>query len=228
METFPPRLAKFVRFTIEKTSAAEACIDEFEIYSRERNVALDSNGAQATSSGDFVHPKHKLLHINDGQHGNDRSWIVNSKDGGWVQIEFPEPVVIDRITWGRDRTGEYNDRVAVGYRIEAAAERGQWELLATSSDRQAGVGSASVTYQFRGFPQSEAAQGREWIDELEGLRKKKAYLERSSVVYAGTFAQPGPTHRLYRGEPDAKREQVAPDAIDAFASLNLPVDAPVG
>ena len=226
VETFPPRLARFVRFTIEKTSASEACIDELEVYSRERNVALDSTGAKATSSGDFVHPKHKLRHINDGHHGNGHSWIVASKDGGWVQIEFPEPVVIDRITWGRDRTEEYHDRVAVGYRIEAANEVGQWELLTSSSDRQAGVGSASVTYQFRGFPQPEAAQGRQWLNELEGLRKQKAHLEMSSVVYAGTFAQPGPTHRLYRGEPDAKREQVAPDAIAAFASLKLPVDAP--
>ena len=225
-ESFPPRHARFVRFTIETTSASEGCIDEFEVYSRERNVALDSNGAKATSSGDFVHPKHKLRHINDGQHGNDRSWIVDSKDGGWVQIEFPEAVLIDRIVWGRDRTEQFKDRLAVGYRIEAAAESGQWELLASSSDRQPGVGSAAETYQFAGFPQSEAAQGRNWLGKLKELRKKKTYLEQSTVVYAGTFTQPGPTHRLFRGEPDAKREQVAPDAIAAFASLNLSVNAP--
>ena len=225
-ETFPPRQARFVRFTIENASASEGCLDELEIYSREHNVALDSNGAKATSSGDFVHPKHKLRHINDGQHGNDRSWIVNSKAGGWVQIEFPEPAVIDRIVWGRDRTGEYQDRLAIGYRIEAAAQPGQWELVASSSDRQAGIGSAAETYQFAGFPQSESAQGRQWLDDLKRLQERKAYLEQSSVVYAGTFMQPGPTHRLFRGEPDAKREQVGPNAIAAFASLNLPVDAP--
>jgi len=226
VDSFPPRSARFVRFTIEKSSGAEGCIDELEVYSGGRNIALASSGAKATSSGDFVHPKHKLAHINDGQYGNDRSWIVSSKDGGWVQVEFPEPVVVDQVVWGRDRTERIKDRLPVGYRIEAATEPGKWELLASSSDRQPTGGSASETYQFAGCPSTEAMQGREWLDEMTRFQKQKADLEKSTTVYAGKFSQPGPTHRLYRGEPDARREQVGPNAIEAFASLNLPVDSP--
>lgn len=225
-ERFPPRSARFVRLTIEKSSGGEGCIDELEIYSGDRNVALASNGAKATSSGDYVHPKHRLQHINDGQHGNDRSWIVGSKDGGWVQIEFAEPVVIDRIVWGRDRTDQYRDRLPVSYRIEAATKPEQWELLASSSDRQLSSGATREMYQFAGFPHPEAAKGQQWLDELKRLRTQKADLEKPTGVYSGKFAQPGPTHRLYRGEPNAKREQVSPNAIEAFASLNLPLDAP--
>ncbi|MDG2224587.1 MAG: DUF1553 domain-containing protein [Rubripirellula sp.] len=225
-ERFPPRSARFVRFNIEESSGAEGCIDELEIYAGDRNVALASNGAKATSSGDFVHPKHKLQHINDGQHGNDRSWIVDSKDGGWVQIEFAEPVLIDHIVWGRDRTGKINDRLPIRYHIDAATEPDDWECLASSGDRKPLGGTPAEVYQFTRFSDAEAAAGQRWLDELKRFQKQKADLEKATTVYAGKFIQPGPTHRLYRGEADAKREQVGPNAIEAFASLDLPVDAP--
>ena len=60
VETFPPREARFVRFTVEETNRSQVCIDELEIFSGETNVALAKTGAAATSSGDFVHPKHRL------------------------------------------------------------------------------------------------------------------------------------------------------------------------
>jgi hypothetical protein len=46
------------------------------------------------------------------------------------------------------------------------------------------------------------------------------------MVYAGTFSQPGPTYRLYRGEPGSPREQVTPAAIRSLTDLALPADAP--
>lgn len=228
VETFAPHKARIVRFTIDKTTGGEGCIDELEIYSDERNVALAKSGAIAKSSGDFVHAKHKLSQINDGLYGNDRSWIVNSTAGGWVQVEFAEPTVIDRIVWGRDRKGDYNDRLPIGYHIESATESGQWNEVASSSDRlpfQTGR-PPEENYEFHDFAQQDAEQGKMWLARLQAARREKTALEKSKLVYAGTFAQPGPTHRLYRGEPDAKREQVGPDAIEAFTSLKLDLNAP--
>ncbi len=227
-ESFTKRFSRFVRFTIEKTSGGEGCIDELEIYSEGHNVALASSGAIATSSGNFVHLKHKLLHINDGRHGNDHSWIVDSAQGGWVQIELAEPTVIDRIVWGRDRQGQYKDRLPIEYRIEAAIESQQWELLASSVDRKAFTKAKPTApeYQFSKFPKSVATQGEQWLQQLQAARESKLKLEKSTLVYAGTFSQPGPTHRLYRGEPEAKREQVEPNAIEAFTTLNLDSDSP--
>ncbi len=227
-ELFGKREARFIRFTIERTSSGQGCIDELEIYAEGSNVALASSGAKATSSGDFVHPKHKLQHINDGRHGNDRSWIVDSAKGGWVQIELAAPAIVDRIVWGRDRDGQYADRLPIEYRIESAVEAGQWELLASSANRQpfAGGKTSEPEYQFAKFTAAEAMQGEKWLKRLNTARDEKKELEGSTLVYAGTFSQPGPTHRLYRGEPDAKREQVAPNAIEVFTSLNLSCDAP--
>ena len=42
-----------------------------------------------------------------------------------------------------------------------------------------------------------------------------------SVVYAGTFAEPGPTHLLYRGEPAAKRQRVSPETVAVLGTLGL-------
>lgn len=227
-EDFEEREARFIRFTIQKTTGGEGCLDELEIYSNGLNVALASSGSKAISSGDFVHPKHKLMHINDGRHGNDRSWIVESASGGWVQIELAEPTVIDRIVWSRDRSEKYSDRLPIEYRIDSAMEADNWELLTSSADRKTFTGkeSASPKYQFEKFPSAEAQQGRDWQNRLQAALEEKQQLEKSALVYAGTFVQPGPTHRLYRGEPDAKREQVAPNAIEVFTSLNLATNAP--
>lgn len=227
-ETFTKRNARYIRFTIKKTTGGEGCIDELEIYAQGHNLALASLGAKATSSGNFVHPKHKLAHINDGHHGNDRSWIVNSRNGGWVQIELKEPAEIDQIVWGRDRTGQYADRLPIDYQIESAVEPGHWELLASSVDRKPynNGKTSEPEYQFAKFSKEEAKQGEEWLSQLQAARKQKQELEQSQQVYAGTFQQPGPTHRLYRGEPDAQREQVSPDAITAFGSLNLTPETP--
>ena len=140
-EVFEKREVRFIRFTIQKTTGGDGCIDELEVYAEGSNVALASSGAKATSSGDFVHPKHKLMHINDGRHGNDRSWIVDSAKGGLVQIELAAPAIIDRVVWGRDRDGQFADRLPIEYRIESALEAGKWELLVSSADREVYSGS---------------------------------------------------------------------------------------
>ncbi len=226
IEKFPGRSAKFIRFNIAQTSSAQACIDELEIFSGDKNIALASLGAKARSSGDFKHAIHKLEHINDGKYGNSRSWIAADKQG-WVQIELPAPAMIDRIEWARDREGNYTDRLAINYRIESALEPGKWETLASSGDRLPAdakeSSGADEDYQFTG---KDGAQGRQWHEQLKKLLAEKAKLEKSNLIYAGKYSQPGPTHRLYRGEPEMKREEVEPNAIAVFTSLDLEKGAP--
>lgn len=228
-EYFPPREARFLRFTIDTTTRAEGCIDELEVFSNGKNIALASLGSKATSSGDFVHPLHNLKQINDGEYGNARSWIVKDAKGGWVQIEFPETKIIDHVRWGRDRTGKINDRLPIGYRIEAATEAGKWHLVASSADRSQERVLASPDanrYQFTGLSPSQKRQGQDWLASLQSTKKHLQTLKQTKRVYAGSFVQPGPTHRLYRGEADAKREQVVAGSIKAFNSLELSPNTP--
>lgn len=227
-EHFEPVLAKLVRFTIVRTNQSEPCIDELEIFSGSRNVALAKHGGVARSSGDFVHPLHKLEHINDGRHGNSRSWIASATENGWVEIEFPSAQEIDRIVWARDREGQFADRLAIDYRIESSLDGQQWAVIASSEDRQpfdAGPG-VEPKYYFETFPESAAIRGRELLARLSELKAAHAAVSTPPMAYAGTFSQPGPTHRLYRGEPTAKREEVAPGAISALVDLSLTAATP--
>ena len=124
-----------MRFNIDWSNSSQPCIDELEIFSGKDNVALASTGAIATSSGDFIHPFHKLEHINDGLYGNSKSWIA-AESTGWIQIQFPKVERIDRIEWARDREGKFSDRLAVKYRIEVALNADEWVQLSSSSDRK--------------------------------------------------------------------------------------------
>jgi hypothetical protein len=229
VDHFPPVEARFVRFTIEATNSSQPCIDELEIFSGEKNVALASQGAKATASSTLPgHEIHKLEHINDGRYGNGRSWISNEPGKGWVQIELPENATISRVEWARDRESKYSDRLATQYRIEVATEPDKWQVVSTSADRLpfGSDTSGAVTYRFETAPPELAKQGREWLAELESAQKERERLAATQQVYAGTFTQPGPTHRLYRGEPAAKREEVSPDALAVLGSLELDRNAP--
>ncbi|QEG43331.1 DUF1553 domain-containing protein [Roseimaritima ulvae] len=228
VETFAPTRARFVRFTIHATNGGQPCIDELEIYAGQRNVALATAGAKATSSGDFTHPLHKLAQINDGRYGNPQSWICSQVSGGWVQIELPDELDIHEVVWGRDRESQYNDRVATNYQIDVSLDGQLWQPVASSQDRRSLGNDADdePRYAFDTFPADVAQQGRTLYAELEQLNRRRDTLSEPKKVYAGTFQQPGPTHRLYRGEPGAQREQVAPAALQALSDLRLDADAP--
>ena len=221
-EKFPAIKAKIVRFNIDRSNSSQPCIDELEIFSGKDNVALASTGAIATSSGDFIHPFHKLEHINDGLYGNSKSWIA-AESTGWIQIQFPKVERIDRIEWARDREGKFSDRLAVKYRIEVALNADEWVQLSSSSDRKPFLedNQENALYEFSGFPQKEAKKGKMMLSELKVIEKQLVDLQNQNKVYAGNFTQPKATYLLYRGDPDAKREEVSPGAISAFASLNL-------
>src|SRR5207253_9359377 len=108
VEGFPPIQARFVRFTVLTTNdGLEPCIDELEVFTHEdkpRNIASASSGAKASASSTIPNsPIHRVEHLIDGRYGNGRSWISNERGRGWVQVELPRTVVIDRVVWGRDR-----------------------------------------------------------------------------------------------------------------------------
>ncbi|WP_145221519.1 DUF1553 domain-containing protein [Gimesia alba] len=233
LERIHPVETKFIRFTIHATNGGQPCLDELELFSRGTNVALaELGGVAACSSALPGYPIHQLKHINDGKFGNSHSWISNESGKGWVQIELAQPTVIDRIEWARDREGKYGDRLPVDYVIEASLNGTDWETIAGSSDRlphslpQSTLNAASVAYRFDHLPPEQAKAGQQLLEELKQVQDKLSVLQKTPTVYAGRFSQPGPTHRLYRGEPLAKREQVTPDAPEIFTNLNLKADAP--
>ncbi len=223
--------AKYVRFTVLSSNSGEPCLDELEVWSGGRNIGLSTAGTRATSSGTLPgHAIHKLEHVNDGQVGNSHSWISNQDGRGWVQLELAESARIEQLVWGRDREGAFGDRVPVNYRIEVALLSGEWKLVASSDDREPFPGATKKpvgpVYRFEEWPPSDGDQGRQLLAQLEQTRKERDTLVTRPMVYAGTFSQPGPTHRLHRGDPMQKREIIDPATLAIYKPMTLPGDEP--
>jgi Protein of unknown function (DUF1553)/Protein of unknown function (DUF1549) len=230
VERFAPVLARKLRFTVNKTSGAEPCIDELEVYSagqKPKNVALASAGTKARASSVYPNSEiHRLEHINDGKHGNSRSWISSEPGQGWVELEFPEAIRIDRIIWGRDREQKFSDRLATDYRIEAASGSNDWSVIASSADRQPYMagGKERPVLSLAGLKPEQAAAAKRMLAERAELETRIAALSKSTMIYGGTFAEtPAPTHRFQRGDPMQPREVIQPGALGV-----IPVKFEVG
>jgi hypothetical protein len=217
VERFTPVSARRVRFTVNATTDVEPCIDELEVYTsgaNSTNVALAAHGTKAAASSVFPNSDiHRLEHINDGKHGNSRSWISNERGQGWVELEFPAVMRIERIVWGRDLEQKYADRLAVDYRIEAAVTTNDWSLIASSADRRPyKKETESVDSSVDGSPEQ-----RELATRRKALEKRVRELSIVPSVYAGRFETPKPTMRFHRGDPMQPREEVQPAALSRIA-----------
>jgi hypothetical protein len=230
VERFAPVAAKFVRVIISGTTDAEPCIDELEVYTtdaRHGNVALATKGTVARASS--VYPNsdiHRLEHLIDGKEGNSRSWISNERGGGWVELEFPTVLNIERVVWGRDREQKFRDRLAIDYRIEVATSTNSWQVVASSADRQAYDPNRpfSTESTLTRLPPDEARQAKELFTKKTELEARLQELRSAPMVYAGTFVgQPPATHRLNRGDPMQETEVVAPGALGSIP-VRFPLD----
>ncbi|MEP6670135.1 MAG: DUF1553 domain-containing protein [Chthoniobacter sp.] len=237
-ELFSPVEAKFVRFTIAATSSGEPCLDELEVFTAEkksRNVALAAAGTKATASGVFNNGenlKHQIAHLNDGRYGNDYSWISNEKGVGWVQLEFAKPERIQRVSWSRDRSDAkkiYDDRQPTNYRVEVSLDGQAWQAVASSADRLPPEMRKRIAAipTLSNVPPEQVEEVGQLVAQRSKLEGQIRSLTTFPLVYAGKFEQPGPTYRLYRGDPMQKKEEVVPSGLTEFGgNLSLAGDAP--
>ncbi len=226
VDRIAPVKTKRLRFVIEATNHLEPCIDELEVFNiAGENIALAAAGAVVTSSGDNVTAdRHELRFVNDGVYGNSRSWMSNEKGRGWLEVAFTGEQEIDRVIWGRDRKGRYQDRLATSYRIEVEQEAGSWLVVADSSDRRKfNPGDTKpAAFSTRGLTKKEAAQARLLMAErapLEGIIRDAEGLSRA---FAGRFRAPDEIRLLSRGDPEQPKELVTPAVPAAFGKLALP------
>ncbi len=235
-ERFEPVETDTVRFTILATNnGSEPCLDELEVFTAEpkpRNIALASLKTTAKASSVFPRSeRHKLEHINDGEYGNDRSWISREKGTGVMTLRFPEKVRIDRVVWSRDRapSGKYTDRLPTHYTIEVGTTPGKWTTVATGDDRQP-YGTKPDRSPIRERPalsEGDRARLAELSRESRELTAELAELTKDPMVYGGKFVEPEAVYRFHRGDPMQKREPIAPAALTKFgAPLSLSPETP--
>jgi hypothetical protein len=225
-DRFAPVTTKRVRLTIRDTNNLEPCIDELEVFDASgANVALASVGATVTSSGDtVVADRHELRFVNDGQYGNSRSWMSNAKGGGWVAVELARERTIDRVVWGRDREGQFSDRLATSYIIEVAEPAGEWRVVADSSDRAKFTPGDSKPSSFStaGLSAEDAKEAARLMDDRKKLERKIKAAVDGRLAFAGTFRAPDKIHLLNRGDPEQPKEEVQPAVLSVLGATTLP------
>ncbi|MBX7074181.1 MAG: PSD1 and planctomycete cytochrome C domain-containing protein [Pirellulales bacterium] len=216
-----------VRLTIIATNSLEPCIDELEAFDVDGvNVALASLGATVTSSGDtVVADRHELRFANDGNYGNSRSWMSNEKERGWLIVEWPAEQTIDRVTWSRDRQGEFTDRLATDYTIEVEDAAGGWRLVADASDRQPLLAGPAPALAELGATPEETRAAETWRQERAELERRVKAAEDGRLAFAGTFRQPDEIHVLFRGDPEQPREAATPATPRVLGNVTLPETA---
>ncbi|MFO1460019.1 MAG: DUF1549 and DUF1553 domain-containing protein [Verrucomicrobiota bacterium] len=223
VERFPPVTARRVRFTIRETNSLEPCLDEIEVLDLEdRNVASADAGTRATSSGDtVVADRHELRHINDGRYGNSRSWMSSEKGRGWIVLEFSTNHVVDRVLWGRDREGQFDDRLATNYRVEVAPEGGDWICVADSSDRTPFLAGTTPPDPF-----SNVDPGAEpLIQDRKHLESVAKELDGGQRAFAGLFRAPDTIRVLRRGDPEQPGDEVRPGVPAVLGASPAPADS---
>ena len=128
--SFPARSARFVRVDLQENTGSPG-VDELEIFGpkSDQNLALQTNGAKATASSCLSgYPQHKIEHLNDGQYGNNRSWIAVGDKNEWVQIELAQPAEISLVRFSRDRTGAFGDRLPIRGRVQVSLDGKTWAV----------------------------------------------------------------------------------------------------
>jgi hypothetical protein len=116
--------------------------------------------------------------------------------------------------------------VATDYQIEASLDGKDWKTIASSAGRAPFRGASDPNAFLTALSEAEATQARTLIDETARLQEQINNLKNGPTAWAGTFSQPGPTYRLYRGDHTQQREQVAPDALTVLGSLELAMEEP--
>lgn len=131
---FPAQKARFVRLQILRTRGnTEPCLDELEIYGSTgtENLALASSGAVASASSLLAgYAIHTVAHLNDGQYGNDHSWIAATPGEAWAQITLPGETEISRVMISRDRNGGFQDRIPVDAQVLLSLDGTDWQPVA--------------------------------------------------------------------------------------------------
>ena len=217
-DSFKAVPARYVRMTITRSSGAEPCIDEFEVFDvNGKNIA---QGSAVTVSGTLAgFAIHQAKHLVDGVYGNDHSWISNQANAGSLMIDLGILATIKEVRWSRDRSGNartFTDRVPEQYTIEVSTDSQKWQTVASSVDRLPRGRKPTVQQAGPPLTSAEIAVLEKINKQIQMITDEEKTLTGGARVYAGTFTDPGPLRRFNRGDPTQPQEVVTAGVIKAL------------
>jgi hypothetical protein len=229
VDRFRPTSVKYLRFTVLATSGPEPCLDELEAFDRDGvNVARDARPSASGVQTADQNPRSAVAHVNDGTSGDGQAWVSDEPGSGWVQLEFAEPVEIGRVAWSCDRSPKpkHADRLPTEYEVAVSLDGSQWTTVASHRDRAPVTGGEPPADAWAGLKPEDRAAAAELTARIAELEKRLEAIKQPRKAYLGTFQQPPVTHRFFRGDPTAPREEIPPGSLTKFgAAWELPGDA---
>ena len=242
---FAPVAARYLKFKMlahadNPKTAVNARVDEFEVWTKDRNVALASNGGKATGATtrkaeDFASgDAYGVELVNDGKFGE--RWIAAAP--AELTIQFSKLEIIERIVFSHDRTAA-PDTIVTGigpfvteYQVLVSPDGKAWETIADSTARPP-YNEAHLVERFAPAVMSaEEKQKRASLDaELANINRELKAIPPLPQVWAGKFEQPKETTYVHKGgDPQRRGADVKPASLavldGALKSFELPADAP--
>ena len=226
--------AKFLRFVIFSSHDGDPAIDELLIYGTDGenapNLAQIDVRRVASSSCILGYDIHRTENVIDGKFGNAASWVAGktptSKDPEWIEVEWNDPVLVNRVVFSRDRLGKYADRIPLHFEIQTSMDGEKWNVTASVVELLNEVPESGLSLYnsswFRDVPTGSAASWEPLKDvevgtELTAYDKtlQNAFLaEENAILKIAGFAdcEPWLIQRHYPEyvEPERKPDQVLP------------------
>ena len=237
-EKFPPLEAKYVRMNIEASAGGGiAQLDELEIFSGQRNVALASSGAtvaaisRVSGEGKSHYPPSFVI---DGKYAE--RWFADTKSSQ-LTVTFAKPERIDRILFSKDRPlGD--DRTVNGvptlYTFEASLDGKTWRNIADSTGRLPySPKERDEFFLLSVLSPQEKQQWDDWQSKLTKIKSEIASAPKVPLSYIGTFTQPKEPAYLHKGgNPSNRGPDIAPGGLATLSKLlpgfTLDINAPEG
>jgi mono/diheme cytochrome c family protein len=242
---FAPVRARYLKFKMlahsdNPKAATNARMDEFEVWSKDRNVALASNGTKAAGittrrAEDFAGTDaYGVELVNDGKFGE--RWFIAAP--AELTLTFANPETIERIVFSHDRTAAPNDPGAglgsfvTEYQVLVSTDGKEWKPIADSSARPP-FNEAQLIERFsQTVMTDDERQTLATLDaELAELNRALKAIPPLPTVWAGKFEQPKVTTYVHKGgDPLRRGADVIPASLAVLDGVlkpfALPADAP--
>jgi len=145
---------------------------------------------------------HQISNINDGLYGNNESWIgagATGTSGPFAGVAFTSSQAINRIAFGRDSFGSFNDRSLGTYTVQfrndgSTADNAGWSTIGTVS-----YGGAQNPPAFNSGNRHEFAFNSVNATAVRLINPNTGIAIDELEVYAGSSAAPAPLSLVATG-----------------------------
>jgi len=238
-ERFAVEKIRWVRLRILRNSAnSVAAIDEIEVWSGSRNVALALAGTKLVAGSerraDGNAEAYSAALLNDGKF--DRRWFAANSGPVDITMELARAEAVDRVSWSRDREGGFQGKFegppVSNYQVEVSADGAEWKRVASSEGRlPARAEERDELLLMAVISAEQAGNYRDLEKRRRELQDQLAKLPKLPTAYIGRPEQPKePVYLLKRGSVMDRGEAIVPASLStlAFDSFAVNEEEPAG